>query len=54
MATTGAETERIFEFEHDGFEFIEQAQDIEAYVDKMLGSALSRVMIEVSGGSRSW
>ena len=59
MATNGAETGHIFEFEHDGFEFIEHAQDIEEYVYKMLkpdGSTLVGIashMRFIEGDSRS-
>lgn len=36
MATEGANAGRIFEFDHDGFEFTEQARDLVEYVEKLL------------------
>jgi hypothetical protein len=36
MATRGAERGHIFEFEHDGFEFIHESNDIVSYVEKLL------------------
>ncbi len=62
MATAGVEAGRIFEFEHDGFEFIELAQDIEEYIYKMLkpdGPALVGIashmrFIEADASSQWW
>lgn len=36
VPTTGKAAGHIFEFEHDGFEFIELAEDIEEYVNTMI------------------
>lgn len=36
MATEGPEAGQVFEFDHDGFEFTEEAPDIVAYVETML------------------
>lgn len=36
MVLDGAEAGKVFEFDHDGFEFIEQADDLVAYVQRLL------------------
>jgi len=36
MATHGDVAGKVFEFDHDGFEFVEQAKDIIEYAEKML------------------
>ncbi len=36
MATDGLEAGHVFEFDHDGFEFIHEANDVIEYVGKML------------------
>lgn len=36
MATEGAEAGQVFEFDHDGFEFVHEANDVIEYVAKLL------------------
>lgn len=36
LATEGPETGRVFEFDHDGFEFVEEARSLAEYVERLL------------------
>ena len=36
MPCTGEDTGKIFEFEHDGFEFLEEAKDLSSFIDKVI------------------
>jgi hypothetical protein len=51
MPTLGEHAGYIFEFEHDGFEFIEEAQDIEAYIEAMLNPDGAR-LVNMAGHMR--
>lgn len=36
VPTTGAESGRVFEFDHDGFEFTRKGEDLVGYIEKLL------------------
>lgn len=62
MPTTGEEAGRVFLFDHDGFEFIEQAPDLPRYAHSLLDpddTALRMIashmrFIEADGGTQWW
>lgn len=46
FVTTGSEAGRVFEFDHDGYEFTDEAADVVEYVEKLLkpnGSKLTDI-----------
>lgn len=61
IATTGAQAGRVFEFEHDGFEFVELAETLPAFITQLLdldaarlNAIASHLRFMVAGDDRQW
>lgn len=51
VPTSGPDSGRVFEFEHDGFEFIEEGKDVVEYIEKLLKPD-SSVLTEIASHMR--